>query len=57
MMKLTRNKNTQYCGMVMLFQKIAFNIHCFTHSIDDLCPNLVRVKTGKIPHTHKKFAY
>ena len=42
--------------MVMLFENIAFSIHCFTFSIVILCPNLMTVQTSKwkVPHTYKE---
>ena len=43
-MRLTRNKKTQYCP-----KKLLCGIHGFTISICDLCPNLFRIQTGKVP--------
>ena len=56
-MRLTRNKKTHYCSMVMLSQKVTLWYYSFTISISDLCPNLMRVQTGKVAHTHKELAY
>ena len=37
-------------------KRLLCGIHGFIISICGLCPNLMRVKTGKVPHTHKKLA-
>ena len=55
-MRLTRNK--KYCGMVILSPKrLLCGIHGFMTSIYDMCPNLMRAQTAKVPHTHKELAY
>ena len=56
-MRLTRNNITQYCGMVMLSQRLLCDIHGFMITIYDLCPNLMRVQTAKVPYGHKELAY
>ena len=56
-MRLTRNNITQCCGMVMLSQRLLCDIHGFMITIYDLCPNLMRVQTAKVPYGHKELAY
>ena len=56
-MRLTRNKKLSIVAWSCCSKRLLCGVHGFMISICDLCPNLMRVQTGKVSHTHKELAY
>ena len=56
-MRLTRNKKFNIVTWSCCPKRLFCVIYGFMISICDLYPNLIRVSTGKVAHTHKQLAY